>query len=52
MMVRSPARTIGSGDAFSEAKLTESAMPVVTTDQFVVMSRRCRHTVERKTSAR
>jgi hypothetical protein len=45
-------RTIGKGVAWKELNVTESAMPVVTTAQFVVVSSRVRQTVLRYISPR
>ncbi len=46
-MTSNPTITKGKGEASVWLKLTESAMPVVTTAQFVVLSSRVRQTVLR-----
>lgn len=47
MQTMSPTSAMGSGEASALEKVAESAMPVVTTAQLVVLSRRVRHTVLR-----
>jgi len=42
-----PTSTIGKGEASALMKVADSAMPVVTTAQFVVLSRRVRQAVLR-----
>jgi hypothetical protein len=44
---RSPTRTSGRGEAVGLLKVSDSAIPVVTTAQLVVASRRVRQTVLR-----
>src|SRR5579862_6273553 len=51
-MTISPTRINGSGEASGLLKLAERAMPVVSTAQFVVLSKRVRHTVLRYISPR
>ena len=52
VVTRRPTSTSGKGDAVSLLNVSDNAMPVVSTAQFVVVSRRVRQTVLRYNSPR